>query len=91
MRFTIEGADTLTLEELLGIARPAWHLRAACRGKGTALWFPERGIPAKPAKAICYICPVQAECAAAGAGELHGIWGGTSGLDRRAARHGYAA
>lgn len=73
--------------------RPDWHRLAACRGHDPALWFPERGQPTAPARAICATCPVQAPCTQAGLeGGTHeiGIWGGTSGRERRAllqARH----
>lgn len=71
--------------------RPAWHRHAACRGHDPALWFPERGQSTAPARAICAGCPVQAPCTQAGleggtgygaTGEV-GIWGGTSGRQRR--------
>lgn len=57
--------------------------RAACRGHDPNLWFPEgEGWAAlhlaREARAICFACPVQAECfdAAMTAGERYGIWGG---------------
>jgi WhiB family redox-sensing transcriptional regulator len=55
---------------------------------GPDLFFPGRGedgVVAK-ARAICGTCPVAEECAEYGAGENFGIWGGTSGRDRRSAR-----
>ena len=53
-------------------------------------------IPAKstePAKVVCAGCTVRAECQtyALGAGQdLHGVWGGLSGRDRREMRRGSA-
>jgi WhiB family redox-sensing transcriptional regulator len=73
------------------LERPAWHRWAACRGKGTALFFPGRGQPTEPAKAICAACVVRETCAASqlarGAwDDGGGIWGGMSERQRRAAR-----
>ena len=58
--------------------RPAWQRQAACRGKGTDLFFPTKGENAKirAAKAFCALCPVRRDCADAGENELYGIWGG---------------
>ena len=72
------------LEMLLGV--PAWHAEAACRGQGTAAFFPERGQSTEPARRLCAGCPVIVECAEAGQGEEHGIWGGTSGRGRKTLR-----
>ena len=79
------------LDELLAaIARPAWHREAACRGQGTAGWFPARGAPTQPAKAVCHGCPVRSECLAVGLEQPGwgdaGIWGGTSARERRQLR-----
>lgn len=40
----------------------AWREQAACRGMGPALFFPERGHSAAPAKRVCATCPVWREC-----------------------------
>lgn len=52
------------------------------------LWFPERGASTAEAKAICRVCPVQAECLtyAINNNEKHGIWGGKSERERRRIR-----
>ena len=63
-------------------ARPAWHASAACRGAGTTAFFPAKGQSSAEAKALCSSCPVVDPCRDAGEGEV-GVWGGTSGLDRR--------
>lgn len=63
-----------------------WRDDAACKGR-THLFYPERGLTAHAAKAICAGCPVQVECRAAGAREPFGVWGGTS-VDDRGAIHG---
>jgi Transcription factor WhiB len=49
--------------------------------------------PAAPAGAICARCLVRPECLADAIdrGEDHGVWGGSSGIQRkRARRHGLA-
>lgn len=73
------------------LRRPAWHERAACRGKGSGAWFPGQGVDVRPAQAICNGCPVAAECLAAGFREPAGIWGGASERARRQLRRGVAA
>lgn len=70
------------------LARPEWHDRAACRGKGTADYFPSQGgNTSNAARAICADCPVIAECLeyalAVPAALNHGTWGGTSARERR--------
>lgn len=76
----------LSLDEL--VRRPIWHRQAACRGRGTAAFFPSPGDSLAAARAICASCPVQPEClamAVADAG-LQGFWGGSSERDRRLIR-----
>ena len=73
------------------VNRPAWHAEAACRGVDPALFFPERG-ERRPVAALAYCaeCPVTAPCLAS-ALELAstvGVWGNTTGLERRGLRHG---
>jgi len=77
----------------VGIAHETWHLRAACRGPESTLFFP----PAVPerrevreareakAKHICTECSVQQECLAFAlrVREAHGIWGGLTEVERR--------
>jgi WhiB family redox-sensing transcriptional regulator len=48
------------------------------------LFFPDRGASAQGAVRICIACPVRAECLewALGCGELSGIWGGLSEVER---------
>lgn len=57
--------------------------RAACIGFDPELWFPDgHGFEAvavsRKARAICFECPVQAECfdVAMARDERYGIWGG---------------
>lgn len=68
-----------------------WRHRAACRGVGSALFFPagasdERTIEA--AKEVCGRCPVSAECLeyAMDTNQQMGIWGGLTARDRRSLR-----
>lgn len=76
------------LRELL--VTPEWFTRAACRGVGNEAFFPERGDPDALAEArkYCNRCPVRAECLAdclaqPRSGLEVGVWGGTSGNQRR--------
>lgn len=68
----------------------SWYRLAACRGRSTGMFFPD---PAGPdptavaeAKAVCAGCPVTEECLKVGLAEEHGIWGGFTTAERRAAR-----
>jgi len=72
-----------------------WQVKAACRGpQGTAVFFPPSNFERKDekedresrAKAICGACPVQKACLeyAIAIKELHGIWGGTNEVERKA-------
>ena len=65
-----------------------WMKQAHCADADTAVFFPERGESAAPAKAICHACPVRTECLdfALSINERHGIWGGTSEMERRILR-----
>lgn len=63
--------------------RPSWQQQAACRDADTALFYPEKGERAAPAKAICAKCPVQAECLEYGLHDRFGIWGGLTEKERR--------
>ncbi len=50
----------VVLAELLN--RPEWHKRAACRGAGPDLFFPERGRRDPKARAFCESCQVRSQC-----------------------------
>jgi len=64
--------------------RPAWQRRGACRGAGTAPFFPRRGEDVRPAKALCAACVVRSDCLdyALADPDLAGIWGGMSERER---------
>ena len=78
------GADALDVFALM-VQRPHWHAQAACRGRGTAEFFPAKGERNDAAKAICATCSVTAECFDASEGE-RGIWAGLSAVARREKR-----
>jgi len=67
-----------------------WIAQGACAGTPTVLFFPERGGDVLPAKAICTTCTVRNDCLryALEDPDTVGIWGGTSGRERRAIRLG---
>lgn len=74
------------------IVRPQWHAKAACREEDSALFFPEKGQTGERARAICAGCPVREPCYEfAVSNRLVGIWGGSTGKDRRKARSQAAA
>lgn len=81
-------SDVLAAVAALVWSRPAWHRDAACRGVSTRLFFPAdpRSKSGKAcyevARRFCARCPVSAECAAAGARERAGMWGGESAVAR---------
>ncbi len=68
--------------------RPAWMSSAACSRGGTDAFFPRRGEPTGPGRAVCSTCVVQAECLAYAMAheDLAGVWGGTTERERRAMR-----
>lgn len=68
-----------------------WVLDAACVGIDPELWFPEKGGDPTDARRICAGCPVRLDCLDYALtverwdGETaHGVWGGLSGMERRA-------
>jgi WhiB family redox-sensing transcriptional regulator len=73
---------------------PGWMSRGACRDEDPELFFPNAADgPAlqqvRFAKAVCYRCPVQANCLSYAliTGQEDGIWGGTTREERWPARH----
>lgn len=72
-------------------SNPDWQRAGLCFGQGTELWFPPRGTPIPQiakAKAICKQCPIRQKCLdyALWHGDRHGIWGGTTEMERRRMR-----
>lgn len=70
------------------IERP-WRDLAACRGRPSRMWFPQRGDTetANAAIKICKSCLCRRECLMANLGERDGIYGGTSARERRRLRN----
>lgn len=68
----------------------AWRARAACRGVGPAIFYPERGDMASfdAAKGFCASCPVTEECWEASLAQdpRWGVWGGLSVEERKVRR-----
>jgi WhiB family redox-sensing transcriptional regulator len=77
----------------LSLIHETWHLKAACRGPESALFFPpstperrdDREAREAYAKKICAQCHVQGDCLefALRVREPHGIWGGLTETERR--------
>ena len=65
-----------------------WQEQANCRGLNPDIFFPERGDVAtyKLAKSVCAECVVQEQCLEENIYEKEGIWGNTSGKERRLMR-----
>lgn len=64
-----------------------WQSKGSCLGLDPELFFPEQGDNrnVNRARKVCATCPVQQECKtyALLCGEKHGVWGGTTNVDRR--------
>jgi len=80
------GIDMLELEEI--VDRPSWQADALCRERPDVDFFPPRGAPTEPARAVCAECLCRAECLgyAFARSDIHGMWGGTSEKQRKIAR-----
>jgi WhiB family redox-sensing transcriptional regulator len=65
-----------------------WQDYANCAGAEPELFFPDNGIHPGSALALCATCPVRTQCLnyALEHNERHGIWGGTTRIERRAMR-----
>jgi WhiB family redox-sensing transcriptional regulator len=82
---------TARLPRPRNLAAPArfaarWRESAACRGADLAVFFPERGEWAGPARRVCAACPVREPCLdyAISNRISHGVWGGMTERERRA-------
>lgn len=71
--------------EQVGPVNHEWRQHANCHGIDPDVFFPERGQDPKPILAICAACPVRDECLqyAIDHHQPDGIWGGTTGRQRR--------
>lgn len=67
------------------INREPWTDGAECASVDPELFHPENGGTTKPAKRICGLCEVRAECLnfALTNDIRHGVYGGLSARDRR--------
>jgi WhiB family redox-sensing transcriptional regulator len=69
---------------------PAWVAGALCAQTDPELFFPEKGHPARIAKAICAKCDVIDDCRAYALEQdvaaLQGVWGGLTQGERRKIR-----
>lgn len=80
-----------TVAELLGVQRPPeWTATALCAQVDPDIFFPEKGGDAQPAKRVCGMCDVRAQCLAwvlARTGEdRYGIVAGLTPHERRVLR-----
>lgn len=68
----------------------SWRSRAACRGVDPEVFFPPKGDHSAKNEALrwCQSCSVRDECLEANVHIREGIYGGTTGRDRRALRRG---
>lgn len=74
-----------------GIPDPDWRDEALCAEVGRDLFFPPKGITARPARKVCAGCGVRAECLewalSIDPGEdEHGVLGGLTAPERAVLR-----
>lgn len=71
-------------------AQAEWRQSAACRGRSTWMWFPQRGDSetSDAARRICLACMVRDQCRAANLDQRDGIYGALSAKARRELRGG---
>lgn len=79
------GWDLLATRDLKVGTSLEWQEQARCKGRNSAVFYPQRGVPTASARALCKECPVKAECLsyALENDERFGIWGGLSERERR--------
>ncbi|MCV7424045.1 WhiB family transcriptional regulator [Mycobacterium yunnanensis] len=74
------------------LARGEWRVKARCRTVAEEVFYPPERETRRArreretvARQICWTCPVQVPCRrfAVATQEPHGVWGGTTPLDRR--------
>jgi WhiB family redox-sensing transcriptional regulator len=77
--------DVIDLSALVPRGDLSWQDRSLCAQTDPEEFFPEKGGTTRHAKAICAVCPVQAECLdyAIANDERFGIFGGLSERERR--------
>jgi WhiB family redox-sensing transcriptional regulator len=82
----VDRRDLVDLRRIVSLE--AWWRRARCAGEDSALFYPPQGGSSRPGKKICASCPVRVDCLLYSlvAGEIYGIWGGTTEEERRLIR-----
>ena len=62
-----------------------WRAQGACHGLDPEMFYPDSDDHAEKAKAVCEGCAVRLACLeyALAAREKQGVWGGTTGRERR--------
>jgi WhiB family redox-sensing transcriptional regulator len=85
--------STTTSNQAAAASMTGWAARGACRHSDPELFFPvtTTGLAAGQvvrAKAVCAGCPVRVPCLdfALDSGQDFGVWGGTTGEERRLIR-----
>jgi len=84
------AARRTSLSEVLGIDAQAteWMQDALCAQTDPEAFYPDEHGSVAPAKAVCAVCPVLAECRAYAleTGQRFGVWGGLSANERQQIR-----
>lgn len=92
---TAIGAAGPVLAALASEEPRDWQAFAACAETDPEAFFPAKGAPTAPAKAVCARCFVRQDCLAYALANPEltsfGIWGGTSERQRRRLRKERAA
>lgn len=66
---------------------PKWRQQAMCKSSDPSLFILERGEDVRPALAVCSTCPVKEPCLRYALDNNEaGVWGGTTGKQRRRMR-----
>lgn len=92
LRYSRKGPERLPAAEYIGSTRQDrnWRDKAECLGVETELFYPDRGVSAEPAQAVCSACTVREECLLdaiqTDESEPLGVRGGKSGRERRMIR-----
>jgi WhiB family transcriptional regulator, redox-sensing transcriptional regulator len=89
------AARAVSLSEVLGIdvQATAWMRDGLCAQTDPEAFYPDEYSDVGPAKAVCAVCPVLAECRAYAleTGQRFGVWGGLSANERQKIRTGATA
>jgi hypothetical protein len=84
------AARAASLGEVLGIDAQAtvWMRDGLCAQTDPEAFHPDKSGSVAPAKAVCAVCPVLAECRgyALETGQRFGVWGGLSANERQQIR-----